>query len=206
RCPARYRRRQARGAGDHARDLRARDHHDALRRDLRADRADHRLPARAGHRGTAAARPARRRLLMSDAFDLARFVAAQAPVIEAVRRELAAGRKQSHWMWFVFPQLRGLGRSSTALRYGISGLAEARAYLAHPVLGPRLIECTELVNGITGRSAHDIFGSPDDMKFRSSMTLFARADPAATAFRATLDVFFGGEPDRLTEDMLAAGG
>src|SRR4051794_34023027 len=107
--------------------------------------------------------------------DLDRFVAAQAPVYATVLAELRAGRKQSHWMWFVFPQLAGLGRSPTATFYGLPGLDEARAYLAHDVLGPRLVECTGLVNAVTGRSAHEIFGTPDDLKFRSCVTLFQRA-------------------------------
>ncbi|HYZ62027.1 MAG TPA: DUF1810 domain-containing protein, partial [Acetobacteraceae bacterium] len=102
---------------------------------------------------------------MPVAFDLDRFVRAQAPVIDDVRRELGAGRKRTHWMWFVFPQLAGLGRSPTAQFYGISGLDEARAYLAHPVLGPRLVECTALVNQVQGKTALQVFGSPDDMKF-----------------------------------------
>ena len=139
---------------------------------------------------------------MSDMFDLDRFVQAQDPVMAEVRRELADGRKRSHWMWFVFPQLRGLGRSATALRYGIGSLAEARAYLAHPVLGPRLVECTELVNRVEGRSAHQIFGSPDDLKFHSSMTLFAAAEPEAPVFREALDKHFGGARDALTVEEL----
>ncbi len=105
-------------------------------------------------------------------FDLQRFVEAQAPVFERVCAELEAGRKESHWMWFVFPQIEGLGRSPTAQRFAISGRDEAEAYLRHAVLGPRLRRCTELVNGVEGRSAHQIFGAPDDMKFHSSMTLF----------------------------------
>ena len=111
----------------------------------------------------------------ADPFALNRFVTAQAPVFAAALDELKAGRKQSHWMWFVFPQLRGLGHSAMAEFYGISSLAEARAYLAHPLLGPRLILCTETVLALQGRSVHAIFGSPDDLKFCSSMTLFAIA-------------------------------
>ena len=103
------------------------------------------------------------------------FVAAQDPVYAGVLAELRAGQKQRHWMWFIFPQLTALGRSDTARRFGLSGLGEARAYLGHPVLGPRLLECTGIVNGVSGRSAHEIFGSPDDLKLRSSMTLFALA-------------------------------
>ena len=139
---------------------------------------------------------------MADPFDLARFVRAQDPVLDQVRRELSDGRKRSHWMWFVFPQLRGLGRSATVLRYGIGLLAEAKAYLAHPVLGPRLVECTGLVNRGEGRSIHQIFGSPDDLKFRSSMTLFAPADPEALAFREALGKHFGGVLDALTVEKL----
>ena len=139
---------------------------------------------------------------MSDAFDLDRFVRAQDPVLDQVRRELGEGRKRSHWMWFVFPQLRGLGRSATAQRYGIGSLGEARAYLAHPVLGPRLVECTGLVNRVEGRSAYEIFGSPDDLKFHSSMTLFAAAEPEALAFREALGKHFGGALDTLTVEKL----
>ncbi len=133
-----------------------------------------------------------------DPFDLKRFVDAQAPVYRDVVEELRAGRKRSHSMWFVFPQLRGLGSSPTAVHYGISSLEEARAYLAHDVLGPRLRECTRLVNDIRGRSAADIFGSPDDLKLRSSMTLFARAAEDNVDFLALLDKYYGGEQDPLT--------
>ncbi len=139
---------------------------------------------------------------MSDPFDLDRFVQAQTPVLDAVRRELRGGRKRSHWMWFLFPQLRALGRSPTALRYGLSGLAEAEAYLAHPVLGPRLLECTALVNAVEGRSAHDILGSPDDLKFRSCMTLFGRAAPEEPAFRRALGKYFDGAEDPATLALL----
>ncbi len=140
---------------------------------------------------------------MPDPFDLDRFVQAQNPVLAQVRRELGEGRKRGHWMWFVFPQLKGLGRSATARHYGIGSLAEARAYLAHPVLGPRLVECAGLVNRVEGRSVHQIFGSPDDLKFRSSVTLFASARPDAPVFRDALDKHFGGAPDPLTTDMLS---
>ncbi len=139
---------------------------------------------------------------MTDPFDLDRFVQAQEPVLDQVRRELAAGAKRSHWMWFVFPQLRGLGHSAMARHYGIAGLDEARAYLAHPLLGPRLVECTLLVNAVEGRSINQILGSPDDLKFHSSMSLFAAADPAAAAFREALDGHFGGVPDRGTTGLL----
>lgn len=139
---------------------------------------------------------------MTDPFDLGRFVAAQDPVLDTVRAELRAGRKASHWMWFVFPQLRDLGRSPTALRYGVASLAEAEAYLAHPLLGPRLVECTELVNRVEGRTIHEILGSPDDMKFRSCMTLFAIAGPGLPAFPAALRRHFGGAGDARTLELL----
>ena len=134
--------------------------------------------------------------------DLERFVEAQEPVYEAVRQELSAGRKASHWMWFVFPQLRGLGRSATAQHYGIASATEAAEYLAHPVLGAHLVECTGLVLAVPGRSAHAIFGTPDDMKFRSSMTLFASVAPAGSLFDQALARFFAGQPDPLTERLL----
>ena len=118
--------------------------------------------------------------------------------------ELRAGRKRSHWIWFVFPQLAALGRSATARYYGIASLAEARAYLAHEVLGPRLHECARLVTAVRDRSIGEIFGSPDDLKFRSSMTLFALADPEAPVFRDALRRYFDGEPDPLTTDRLSA--
>lgn len=142
----------------------------------------------------------------ADPFDLQRFVDAQDRVYDTVLDELRAGRKRSHWIWFVFPQLQGLGRSSTAIRYGVSSLEEARAYLAHEVLGPRLRECARLVTGIAGASADDIFGWPDNLKVRSSMTLFARAadDPDVRAdFRAVLDKFYEGAEDELTVQQLA---
>jgi uncharacterized protein (DUF1810 family) len=135
---------------------------------------------------------------MSDPYDLARFVRAQAPVIAQVLDELRAGSKRSHWMWFVFPQLRGLGTSSMAQRFGISSLAEARAYLAHPVLGPRLLECCRLMLQVQGRSAQAILGSPDDLKFRSCCTLFALAAPHEPVFQQCLDRFYGGRQDPRT--------
>lgn len=138
---------------------------------------------------------------MSDPFDLQRFVDAQAGVFDAALAELRAGRKRTHWMWFVFPQIAGLGSSAMAQAYAISGLPEARAYLAHPVLGPRLRAVTEAVNAVEGRSAHEIFGSPDDLKFRSSMTLFARASEEAV-FRGALAKYFGGAEDPLTAARL----
>jgi uncharacterized protein (DUF1810 family) len=139
---------------------------------------------------------------VADGFDLDRFVAAQSPVIEEVKRELRFGEKRSHWMWFVFPQLAGLGSSPMAQRYAIASLDEARAYLRHPILGPRLAECAGIVNRVQGRTAHDIFGSPDDLKFRSSMTLFGRADPAEPAFRTALERYFGGREDPRTVALL----
>jgi uncharacterized protein (DUF1810 family) len=135
---------------------------------------------------------------MASDFDLQRFVAAQEGVMDSVREELRAGRKRSHWMWFVFPQLRGLGTSAMAQRYGIASLEEARAYLAHPVLGPRLRECCELMLAVTGRSAHEILGSPDDLKFRSCVTLFSLAAPDEPLFRRCLDRFHEGAPDNRT--------
>ena len=135
---------------------------------------------------------------MIDEFDLDRFIRAQEPVMTQVRQELAAGRKRSHWMWFVFPQLAGLGHSAMARRYAISSLAEAQAYLEHPLLGPRLVELTELVNQVKGRSIREIFGSPDDLKFHSSMTLFAYARPGVSAFREVLERHFGGVMDNRT--------
>jgi uncharacterized protein (DUF1810 family) len=135
---------------------------------------------------------------LADPHGLERFVTAQAGVIEDVRAELRAGRKASHWMWFVFPQLKALGRSATALHYGIASLAEARAYLAHPVLGARLRECCTLMLQVPGRSAHEILGSPDDLKFRSCCTLFALAAPQEPLFRQCLERFYGGQEDERT--------
>jgi uncharacterized protein (DUF1810 family) len=129
--------------------------------------------------------------------NLERFVEAQAPVYDRALAELKAGRKQSHWMWFVFPQIAGLGNSPMAQHYAIQNLAEARAYLAHPVLGARLWECTQTVIDIEGKTTHDIFGSPDELKFRSSMTLFDLASPD-DIFRAALAKYFSAEADPLT--------
>ncbi len=137
-----------------------------------------------------------------DSFALERFVAAQAGVIDRVLDELRAGRKQSHWMWFIFPQLAGLGRSPTAAHYAIASLDEARTYLAHPVLGARLRACTQLVLDVADKSAHAIFGSPDDLKFRSSMTLFAAAAPAEKLFADALEKYFAGRPDNAKVDRL----
>jgi len=139
---------------------------------------------------------------MGDPFDLQRFVDAQAAVYPQVLAELRVARKATHWMWFVFPQLAGLGSSAMARRYAISSLGEAQAYLAHPVLGLRLRECSELVLQAGQRDIHRIFGSPDDLKFRSCMTLFQRAAPREPVFGACLDRFFGGEPDPATLALL----
>lgn len=139
---------------------------------------------------------------MDDPFGLQRFVDAQAGVHEAALTELRAARKRTHWMWFVFPQLAGLGFSRNAQFYAISSMEEAEAYLAHEVLGQRLVECTSLVNAVDGRSAHDIFGSPDDMKFCSSMTLFSLAGPDEPAFSRALQKYFGGSKDSRTLELL----
>jgi len=133
---------------------------------------------------------------------LERFVAAQEGIYQQVVNELSAGRKRSHWMWFIFPQLAGLGFSAMAQHYAIGSLAEARAYLAHPVLGARLRECSALVLAVQGATVHGIFGSPDNMKFHSSMTLFAQAAPDEALFRDCLDKYFGGVPDQATLDLL----
>jgi uncharacterized protein (DUF1810 family) len=134
--------------------------------------------------------------------NLGRFVEAQAPVYARALAELTAGRKQSHWMWFVFPQISGLGRSPMAQHYAIHSLDEARNYLAHPLLGARLKECTRAVMDVEGRSAHEIFDTPDDLKFRSCMTLFAHAAPDEPLFRAALEKYFDGAEDALTSQRL----
>ena len=142
---------------------------------------------------------------MDDRHDLQRFVKAQAHIYGAALSEIRAGRKRSHWMWFVFPQLAGLGSSATAETYAIRSLAEARAYLDHPILGPRLTECVEAANGVRERSALDIFGYPDELKFRSCLTLFllAAAGPKEKApFQRALDKYFGGQGDPLTAQKL----
>lgn len=135
---------------------------------------------------------------MIDPFNLQRFVAAQTPVFADVVSELAAGEKQSHWMWFVFPQIAGLGLSPTSTLFAIASLDEAKAYVAHPVLGPRLVECATLALNASSRAARQIFGAVDAMKFRSSMTLFSRAAPDVVVFARCLDVFFDGEGDPAT--------
>jgi uncharacterized protein (DUF1810 family) len=142
--------------------------------------------------------------MAADPFELRRFVDAQAPVIEAVLQELADGRKRSHWMWFVFPQLKGLGRTSMAQHFGLASIDEARSYWAHPLLGPRLRTCTQRVLAAEGRSALQIFGMPDVLKFGSSMTLFERAAPNEPVFAQALDKFFAGQRDDKTMALLAA--
>ncbi len=139
---------------------------------------------------------------MSDPFDLDRFLKAQAFNYDQALRELQAGRKTSHWMWYVFPQIAGLGSSFRAQRYAIGSLDEARAYLDHPILGERLRDCTGAVNALAGRSALQVFGSPDDMKFRSSMTLFGRTAPDEALFREALARYFVGEEDSRTLERL----
>ena len=139
---------------------------------------------------------------MHGPFDLERFVDAQNPVFKDVRSDLRRGRKQGHWMWFIFPQIKGLGSSWMAQKFAISSRAEAEAYLAHPILGSRLIECTQLVNAVEGRSMEQIFGSVDTLKFRSSITLFAEVTRDCCVFTEALHKFFAGRPDRLTLDRL----
>jgi len=139
---------------------------------------------------------------MDDFHDLQRFVEAQNPVYRQVCTELAAGAKASHWMWFVFPQLKGLGRSAIAQHFGIACRTEAEAYWGHPVLGPRLKECSELVLALRGTTALQIFGSPDDLKFRSSMTLFSRVAPGEPVFTLAVDKYFGGDWDDRTLELL----
>jgi uncharacterized protein (DUF1810 family) len=139
---------------------------------------------------------------MTDSFNLKRFVDAQDPLIDQVSAELAAGKKRTHWMWFVFPQIQGLGHSEMARRYAISSVAEAQAYLAHPVLGERLRVLTQVVNALEGRSVEQIFGYPDDLKFHSSMTLFAHAATDKAPFEEALNKYFGGEADSATVKRL----
>jgi uncharacterized protein (DUF1810 family) len=141
---------------------------------------------------------------VDDPYDLERFVRAQdsGATYQRAADELRRGRKSSHWMWFVFPQITGLGRSPTAQRYAISSLDEARAYLAHPVLGPRLLESAEILVGLAGRSAEQVFGGIDAMKLRSSMTLFRHAAPPEPVFGQVLDQYFDGVPDPATEERI----
>ena len=140
---------------------------------------------------------------MSDPYNLQRFVDAQSTVYDTVIDELRSGRKRSHWIWFIFPQLAGLGSSPTAQRYAISSVAEAEAYLRHDVLGPRLRECTGVVNAIDGKSVGEIFGWPDDVKLRSSITLFAHATDDNAGFLELLDKFYNGEEDPVTVARLS---
>lgn len=139
---------------------------------------------------------------MTDPFDLERFIRAQNPVFQDVQGELAGGRKQTHWMWFVFPQVAGLGFSAMSQRYAIGSREEARAYLAHPVLGARLIECTRLVLAVQGRSINAILGAPDDAKFRSSMTLFGAVSDQPI-FGEAIARYFAGERDAATLEILS---
>ncbi len=136
-------------------------------------------------------------------FDLERFVNAQQNTYDRALNELIAGMKQSHWMWFIFPQIRGLGRSETARFYAISGRPEAEAYLAHPVLGSRLEDCTRAMLSHPDLSAHDILGSPDDLKFHSSMTLFSEIAGQNLLFRGALELFYNGAQDRQTLGILS---
>ena len=138
---------------------------------------------------------------MTDSYNLQRFVDAQAPVFDQVLHELETGKKRSHWMWFVFPQIKGLGQSETAKHYGIASKDEARAYLRHPVLGPRLIKCCKTINALTGKTAEGVFGPIDAMKLRSSLTLFAAVsdDPI---FQDCLDKYYNGKTDLRTLELL----
>ena len=139
---------------------------------------------------------------MKDPYNLQRFLDAQSAVFDQVCTELQAGQKTGHWMWFIFPQIQGLGKSETARQFAISSLAEAEAYLAHPVLGPRLRKCTSLVTSIKNSSAEDVFGGIDSLKLRSSMTLFARATPDNKIFLEVLEKYFGGASDERTLQLL----
>ena len=146
----------------------------------------------------------RRAAMSLDPYDLARFVRAQDGVWDGALREIRAGRKQSHWMWFVFPQAEGLGSSAAAQAYAVKSLGEARAFLAHPVLGPRLVEASEAVAGGPGRTAREVFGTPDDLKLRSSASLFASVAPPGSVFQRVLARYFAGEPDPRTAAWVAA--
>ena len=139
---------------------------------------------------------------MTDSHNLLRFVDAQEPDYQTALDEINAGRKRSHWMWYVFPQYDGLGFSPTSIHYAIKSLEEARAYLDHPVLGPRLRECVDALLAVTGRTAHEVFGSPDDMKLRSSMTLFAHVSPEGSAFEQVMEKYFEGQRDRKTIELI----
>jgi uncharacterized protein (DUF1810 family) len=137
----------------------------------------------------------------TDPYNLERFVAAQRGAYDEALAEIRAGRKRSHWMWFVFPQIAGLGQSATSRFYAVAGLDEARAYLRHPLLGPRLVECAEALLALAGRSARDVFGVPDDVKLRSSMTLFELAEPERAVFGAVIDKYFHGDRDERTTEL-----
>ncbi|MEQ1792992.1 MAG: DUF1810 domain-containing protein [Nitrospira sp.] len=139
---------------------------------------------------------------MADGYNLQRFLDAQERTYDTVLDKLRAGRKSSHWIWLIFPQITGLGHSAMAQTFAIASLDEAKAYLQHPVLGPRLRECTQLVLNVNGRSAEEIFPYPDNLKFRSCMTLFMTATPDNTIFKDALLKYFGGKPDQLTLDLL----
>lgn len=139
---------------------------------------------------------------MEDIYNLQRFVTAQDPIFEQVVKELAAGQKRSHWMWYIFPQIKGLGHSAMAQEFAISSKAEAEAYLDHPVLGLRLRQCTQVVIDVQGRSIEQIFHFPDHLKFHSSMTLFMASTTDNQLFKTALEKYFGGKPDQLTLDIL----
>jgi uncharacterized protein (DUF1810 family) len=141
--------------------------------------------------------------MSSDPYNLARFLKAQGPVYEQAIAEIRAGRKRSHWMWYVFPQFKGLGSSPTSIHYAISSAHEAAAYLAHPILGPRLMECSEATLQLENRSALEIFGSPDDWKLRSSATLFAAVSPEGSVFHRIIDKYFAGDKDVRTIDLMS---
>jgi uncharacterized protein (DUF1810 family) len=140
-----------------------------------------------------------------DPYELGRFIAAQEESYARALAEIRSGRKQSHWMWYIFPQYEGLGSSPTSRRYAIKSLAEAEAYLRHPVLGPRLVECAEAALGVDGRSASELFGSPDDLKLKSCATLFAAVSPAGSVFERLLDAFFRGNRDEKTLRLISGG-
>ena len=141
----------------------------------------------------------------ADPYDLTRFVLGQELNYEDALSEIRNGRKRSHWMWYIFPQYQGLGSSPTSRRYAIKSMAEASAYLQHPILGPRLLECAEAALGVTGRSAHELFGSPDDMKLQSCATLFASVSPPGSVFERLLEKYFDGTRDEKTLSLLGSG-
>jgi len=141
---------------------------------------------------------------MNAPYNIQRFIDAQESNYQSALAEIAAGQKRSHWMWYVFPQYDGLGFSSISKHYSIKSPAEARAYLNHPILGPRLRQCVDALLSVTGRSAHQIFGSPDDVKLKSSMTLFAHVSPEGSAFERTLDMYFEGQRDQKTIELVGS--